>query len=233
MLVCSLTIKNTSFCALSREKLVFLLLALPSFFWMTHWFGWAASERDDASDLGCMTFLFPDPPSWQLGDKDVLPFYRIGCGQLETGFTWLLCGCGPTSSVQIYYSVSNATWKRKGRPAASWGEVVVQKEAMNNQYCEHTNCSHSFSWDHTTAHFSTENLISTIYTLSARPFSHRFKVIPVGVYIGATVREQSIQMSISFLKLCDWIKYNGAHTVAFHATWHIFSNFWYPQKVRI
>lgn len=48
-------------------------------------------------------------------------------------------------------------------------------KGSNEQPVLWTHELHSFSKDLVTAHLSTENLISTIYTLSPHPFSHRFK----------------------------------------------------------
>lgn len=87
------------------------------------------------------------------------------------GFTWFLCGCSPASPVQIYYSVSNATWKRRKTSLKGNGSA----KGSNEQPVLWTHELHSFSKDLVTAHLSTENLISTIYTLSPHPFSHRFK----------------------------------------------------------
>lgn len=87
------------------------------------------------------------------------------------GFTWFLCGCSPAPPVQIYYSVSNATWKRRKTSLKGNGNA----KGSNEQPVLWTHELHSFSKDLVTAHLSTENLISTIYTLSPHPFSHRFK----------------------------------------------------------
>lgn len=116
----------------------------------------------------------------------------------------------------VHHGVSNAISKKGGSAVVSWEEVLVWKETMSNWYWESMNCSHSFGWGLLAAHFNTENLISTIYTLSSHSFPPPFQTNNSCCY-----QDQSIQRSMSFRKLCSWIKYNGAPTMAFLATWHI------------